>query len=86
VKEGNMREIYRVENEPAPKGRMSILTAFFVSIDWNDPEAPILSSVWENGPWSETKATTKQYDQIGHFFTVQIDEQRSKKQSAKAKR
>jgi hypothetical protein len=56
------------------------------AIDWNDPDAIILSSVWENGPWSETEATTKQYDQIGPYFTAQIDEQRERGSGKKTKK
>jgi len=57
-----MREVYYVKNKPIEKKRMiSVLAGFFVSIDWNDPDAPILSGLGKDGPWSDTKVTTKQY-------------------------
>jgi hypothetical protein len=77
-----MREIYEAESEPAGDGKMSLLPTFFISIDWSDPDAKILSSPWNDVPlsdWHDTEVTTKNYGQMQveePFLAAQIDEKR----------
>jgi hypothetical protein len=89
MKEASMREIYHVKNKgygtTSKDGGVDILAGFLISIDWDDPDAKILSGFFTDGPWQDNEITTKDYEKMRAaqpFYAEQIDEQRA----AKAKR